>query len=188
MASANTPTKGELSQHPSEMTIAALDSENTPLLSSNREGSSSHGSSSNGNNSSTHDHNTDSTQQYVKIINEFLPWYKRPSVLWLLPIFGLTWASTGMLQSSLGQFKASLLCREYLNRHTSNTTLMTTEGVASFLAHSSLQTVHGLSQVTAAFRPAPECRVPEIQAFTAKTLGFVEVLDAIASKCFRPNS
>ncbi|KAF9942222.1 hypothetical protein BGZ67_002555 [Mortierella alpina] len=166
------------------MTITALESENTPLLSSSRDGSSSPGSSSNGNNSHSNQQGqseTDSTVEYVKIINEFLPWYKRPSVLWLLPIFGITWVSTGMLQSSLGQFKASLLCREYLNRHTSNTTLMATEGVASFLTQTSLHTVHGLSQVTAAFRPAPECKVPEIQAFTAKILGFVEVVDSIAS-------
>ncbi|KAF9958564.1 hypothetical protein BGZ70_009145 [Mortierella alpina] len=165
------------------MTIAALDSENTPLLSTNREGSSSPGSAANANsNSSQHGQSeTDSTLEYVKVINEFLPWYKRPSVFWLLPIFGITWISTGMLQSSLGQFKAALLCREYLNRHTSNTTLMATEGVASFLTHTSMHTVHGLSQVTAAFRPAPECKVPEIQAFTAKILGFVEVVDSIAS-------
>ncbi|CAO3565926.1 unnamed protein product [Mortierella alpina] len=183
MASTNTPRKGGLPQHPSEMTITALDSENTPLLSTNREGPSSLGSAANVNsNSRQHGQSeTDSTLEYVKVINQFLPWYKRPSVLWLLPIFGITWISTGMLQSSLGQFKAALLCREYLNRHTSNTTLMATEGVASFLTHTSVHAVHGLSQVTTAFRPAPECKVPEIQAFTAKILGLVEVVDSIAS-------
>ncbi|KAF9572295.1 hypothetical protein EC968_010086 [Mortierella alpina] len=164
------------------MTITALDNENTPLLSTSREQPSSPGSASNGNSSSQRGQGeTDSTLEYVKNINQYLPWYKRPSVLWLLPIFGMTWVSTGMLQSSLGQFKASLLCREYLNRHTSNTTLMATEGVASFLAHTSLHTVHGLSEMTAAFRPAPECKVAEIQAFTAKILGFVEVIDSVAS-------
>ncbi|KAF9349489.1 hypothetical protein BGX26_012231 [Mortierella sp. AD094] len=100
---------------------------------------------------------------YVKAINGHLPWYKRPSSLWLVPIFGLTWVSSGMLASSTGQFHASLLCREYLNRHTSNTTLIASEG----------------SMVP--LRPGVECQAPEIQAFTAEILALVEVLTGIAS-------
>ncbi|KAF9115274.1 hypothetical protein BGX27_008396 [Mortierella sp. AM989] len=134
-----------LAQSQSQDTIREVDNENTPLLSNSKP---------DGN---------DPTTLFVKLINEHLPWHKRPSVLWLIPIFGLTYVSNGMLSSSIGQFQASLLCREYLNRHTSNTTLIGGKG----------------SMV--ALRPAAECQIPEIQAFTAQMLALVEVVGSIAS-------
>ncbi|KAG0056151.1 hypothetical protein BGZ83_006246 [Gryganskiella cystojenkinii] len=108
----------------------------------------------------------DSTAIFVKIIEDQLPWYKRPNALWLLPIFGLSSISTGMLTSSIGQYHASLLCREYLSRHSSASSL-------------SSMAVDGLFQ--AMTRPAVECQVPEIQAFTAKTLAMIEVIGGLAS-------
>ncbi|KAG0199552.1 hypothetical protein BGX28_007229 [Mortierella sp. GBA30] len=177
MASTNGPRKGTLSQHPSEMTIAALDNENTPLLSSDKDTPSSPSSQAGNGHSSIQ---ADSTTHYVKIINEFLPWYKRPSVWWILPIFGIAWVTAGMIASSQGQFQAALLCREYLNRHSSNTTLATSEGVVAFIAQTSSSSVSGLDKVMVALRPAPECQQPEIQAFTAKFLGFVEVITSVA--------
>ncbi|KAF9209627.1 hypothetical protein BGZ49_002783 [Haplosporangium sp. Z 27] len=137
--------EGILVHSPSEATIEEMNNENTPLLS---------GSSSS---------KSDPIALYVKTLDEHLPWYKRPSALWLIPIFGLTWISSGMLSSSLGQFQASVLCREYLNRHASNTTLMAT------------------NSKMIALRPAPECQAPEIQAFTAEILALVEVIVGIAS-------
>ncbi|KAF8945662.1 hypothetical protein BGZ47_002222 [Haplosporangium gracile] len=162
-----------LPQHPSEQTINDMandnsnNNENTPLLNNKA-------SSSSPFNNDKKKPPVDATALYVKVITEQLPWYKRPSVLWLLPIFGMTWITSGMLASSQGQFQAALLCREYLNRHTSNisTTLLTSVasegGVSSFLA-------------SAAVKPAEECLLPEIQAFTAKILALTEVITGLAS-------
>ncbi|KAF8924693.1 hypothetical protein BGZ58_001541, partial [Dissophora ornata] len=154
-----------ISHRPSEATISELvDNENTALLAGNSDSANSKVPTQ-----------ADRTALYVKAINEHLPWHKRPSVLWLLPIFGLSWLSGGMLISSQGQFNAALLCREYMNRHTSNTTLMATEGVASFLT-SGLE-----GTLAAAMRPAAECQIPEIQAYTAKVLAIIEVITGVAS-------
>ncbi|KAF9905612.1 hypothetical protein EC991_001512 [Linnemannia zychae] len=178
-----------LPQHPSELTIADLvgdsnssnsNSENTPLLNKRPPSSSSPAD----NNSNSKKPNIDRTALYVKVITEKVPWYKRPSVLWLLPIFGMTWITGGMLISSQGQFQAALLCREYLNRHTSNYTssalLSAAEsgsngrGVASFLASTSMSLV-------ASMPSSEECKVHEIQAFTAKILALLDVITGVAS-------
>ncbi|KAF9151743.1 hypothetical protein BG015_006263 [Linnemannia schmuckeri] len=161
-----------LPQHPSELTISDMandnsnNNENTPLLNNKT-------LSSTPFNNDKKKPPVDATALYVKVITEQLPWYKRPSVLWLLPIFGMTWITNGMLASSQGQFQAALLCREYLNRHTSNisTTLLASAsegGISSFLA-------------SAAVKPAEECLLPEIQAFTAKILALTEVITGLAS-------
>ncbi|KAF9139967.1 hypothetical protein BGX30_007221 [Mortierella sp. GBA39] len=156
--------RATLPQHPSVLTINDLandNNESTPLFSNNKASS-----------NDKKKPRVDATALYVKVITEQLPWYKRPSVLWLLPIFGMTWITNGMLASSQGQFQAALLCREYLNRHTSNfsTTLLTPitfeNGVSSFLA---------------AVKPAEECSLAEIQAFTAKILALTEVITGLAS-------
>ncbi|KAK5814380.1 major facilitator superfamily domain-containing protein [Linnemannia elongata] len=156
--------RATLPQHPSELTISDLandNNENTPLLSNNKSSS-----------DDKKNPKVDATALYVKVITEQLPWYKRPSVLWLLPIFGMTWITNGMLASSQGQFQAALLCREYLNRHTSNisTTLLT-----------SVTSESGISSFLAAVKPAEECSLPEIQAFTAKILALTEVITGLAS-------
>src|SRR5690348_2748977 len=94
--------RATLPQHPSELTISDLandNNENTPLLSNNKSSS-----------DDKKNPKVDATALYVKVITEQLPWYKRPSVLWLLPIFGVTWITNGMLASSQGQFQAALLC------------------------------------------------------------------------------
>ncbi|KAG0259457.1 hypothetical protein BG011_002621 [Mortierella polycephala] len=112
----------------------------------------------------------DPTSIYAHILYENLPWYKRPSAIWLLPVFGFAYISLGMLSSSIYQFHASLLCREYLTRHPPVNSTMVAE-VATFLS----------STATALpLRPAPECQAPDIQAFTAKVLGMIEVLGGIA--------
>lgn len=172
MASSSGLRGPTLPHRPSELTISELDNERTPLLldghktSSEEEGGEGQ-------------EEADPTALYVQVLNTHLPWYKRPSVFWLLPIFGLAWFCAGMLLSSVGQFQASLLCREYLNRHTSNTTLLASEGVVSFLAQT--QTSTSLFNM-AMMRPAPECQAPEIQAFTAKILGLVEVLGGLSGR------
>ncbi|KAG0004297.1 hypothetical protein BGZ79_009701 [Entomortierella chlamydospora] len=132
-----------LAHSSSQATIREMDDENTPLLSKSI--------SSEG----------DPVVHYVKTINEHLPWYKRPSGLWLIPLFGFTWVSSGMLMSSVGQFHASLLCREYLNRHSSNATSLVSAGSMISL------------------RPGDECQAPEIQAFTAGILALFEVITGI---------
>ncbi|KAF9538539.1 hypothetical protein EC957_006461 [Mortierella hygrophila] len=155
--------RAALPQHPSVLTISDLtnDNESTPLLSNNKASS-----------DDKKKPRVDATALYVKVITEQLPWYKRPSVLWLLPIFGMTWITNGMLASSQGQFQAALLCREYLNRHTSNisTTLMTP-----------ITFENGVSSFFAAVKPAEECSLAEIQAFTAKILALTEVITGLAS-------
>ncbi|KAF9090344.1 hypothetical protein BGX29_011534 [Mortierella sp. GBA35] len=161
--------------------------ENTPLLNNSNKASSSSSPPHNYNNNTSKHPEVDPTALYVKVINEQLPWYKRPSVLWLLPIFGMTWVTNGMLASSQGQFQAALLCREYLNRHTSNmtTTLLASEGVSSLLtaaAASVSLSSSSLSGSTAiAFQSVSECEAPEIQAYTAKMLALIEVIGGIAS-------
>lgn len=72
--------------------------------------------------------------------------------------------------SSQGQFQAQLLCREYLNRHTSNTTL-------SLMAQQTSSSLFATMM-----RPAAECQIPEIQAFTAKILGLTEVINGLGGK------
>ncbi|GJJ68279.1 hypothetical protein EMPS_00625 [Entomortierella parvispora] len=105
----------------------------------------------------------DPTSLYVKILEEHLPWYKRPSAFWLLPVFGLSSITAGMLMSSIGQFMLKNLCREYLNNHppSSNVTM---DYTTMFMM----------------MKPPDVCRTPEIQAYTAKTQAVVEVLGAIA--------
>jgi hypothetical protein len=165
----NDGQRNPLPQHPSESTISDLandNNENTPLLNNNNQGS-----------SPSHDDKkkppVDATALYVKVITEQLPWYKRPSVLWLLPIFGMIWVTSGMLASSQGQFQAALLCREYLNRHTStiSTTLLATASGGRD------------SLLFAAVKPGEECLLPEIQAFTAKIQALTEVINGLASRC-----
>lgn len=159
-----------LPQHPSELTISDLandNNENTPLLNNNKGSSPSHNDKKKA--------PVDATALYVKVITEQLPWYKRPSVLWLLPIFGMIWVTSGMLASSQGQFQAALLCREYLNRHTSNiSTTLLASGASGGGASSFLTTV---------IKPGGECLAPEIQAFTAKIQALTEVINGLASKC-----
>lgn len=101
----------------------------------------------------------DPTSIYVKILEEHLPPLKRPSALWLLPVFALSSITGGMLISSIGQFMTLNLCQEYLNNHpSSNSTMM------------------------AMLPPQEMCRGAEIQAYTAKTLAIVEVLGAVTGK------
>lgn len=106
----------------------------------------------------------DPTSLYVKILEENLPWYKRPSALWLLPLFGLSSITAGMLMSSIGQFMLTNLCREYLNNH----------------PPSSNATMDYTTMFMVMTKPPDVCRTPEIQAYTAKTQAAVEVLGAIA--------
>ncbi|KAF9321400.1 hypothetical protein BG003_001912 [Podila horticola] len=123
---------------------------------------------------------TDATAVYVKIINEHLPWYKRPSVLWLIPMYGLSAISSGMLISSLGLFQAAMLCREYMNRHSSNTTLAGVSYLAEQASSSSVAT-SGLAGMMVAMVPDNMCQTPEVLAFVAKTMALVEVIGGIAS-------
>ncbi|KAF9923374.1 hypothetical protein FBU30_006556 [Linnemannia zychae] len=179
MASSNISASGQrmtLPQRPSELTIRDLDNDNTnyninnensPLINKQHPPP------------NTNQPKMDETALYVKVITEHLPWYKRPSVLWLIPIFGMVWITNGMLTSSQGQFQAALLCREYLNRHTSNYTssvlaASAKDEVASFF-------VSTAGSVMATVRPASECEVPEIQAFTAKVFALIEVITGIGS-------
>ncbi|KAG0202784.1 hypothetical protein BGX28_004794 [Mortierella sp. GBA30] len=116
----------------------------------------------------------DPTSIYVKVLADHLPWFKRPSAAWFFPLSILIAVSGGMLSSSIGQFRASLLCREYMNRHgPTNTTVLIAADMTSLF-------VSAANEGMVFLRPAPECETPEIQAFTAKTLGMIEVLGAIA--------
>ncbi|KAF9916210.1 hypothetical protein BX616_004346 [Lobosporangium transversale] len=155
------PTRGQRSYNPHDTTKDTIweENETSPLLPS-----------------STNDNASDASDPislYVKILAENLPWYKRPSVLWLIPIYGLTSMSGGMLFSSLGQFQAELLCREYMNRHEpANATATLITNTASFLLNAA---------VDISLRPAPGCNAPEIQAYTAKIVALMEVLGGIAA-------
>ncbi|KAI1321315.1 hypothetical protein EDD11_006652 [Mortierella claussenii] len=132
----------------------------------------------------------DSTTVYTKILSENLPWHKRPSAVWLLPVYGLTSISGGMLMSSVGQFQTALLCQEYLKRHspanaTAEAVWALTNTAASILLQATsnnpagLDNVYGMGEVPSV--PAPECQSPDIQAYTAKTMAVMEVLGGIAA-------
>ncbi|KAF9957343.1 hypothetical protein BGZ70_009542 [Mortierella alpina] len=122
--------------------------------------------------------NTDSTSIYVKILANHLPWHKRPSAAWLYPLFALVAVSGGMLTSSVGQYHASMLCREYMNRHApSNTTFLTAADMTTSLFNAAAASAAG---GVIPLRPPRECQVPEILAYTAKTMALVEVLGGIA--------
>ncbi|KAF9300874.1 hypothetical protein BGZ74_007412 [Mortierella antarctica] len=122
----------------------------------------------------------DATAVYVKIINDHLPWYKRPSVLWLIPMYGVSAISTGMLTSSLGLFQAAMLCREYMNRHSSNTTLAGVTYLAEQVSSTSVAT-SGLASMMVVMVPDDMCKTPEVLAFVAKTMALIEVIGGIAS-------
>lgn len=124
----------------------------------------------------------DTTAVYVQIINDHLPWHKRPSALWLIPIYGLSSVSSGMLSSSQGLFQAGMLCREYMNRHSSNTTL----AAVSYLAEQTSSSVatSGLANMIVSKAADSICETPEVLAFVAKTLALIEVIGGIASKAF----
>ncbi|KAG0349454.1 hypothetical protein BG004_005805 [Podila humilis] len=147
----------------------AVGEESTPLLQSDR-GYTAH---------------ENPTSIYVKVLEIHLPWHKRPSAIWLFPLFGVMAISGGMLTSTLGQYEASLLCREFLNNHTpTNATLAaiiegvraSPGGLTKFLFDSANMEMNGMM---APLHPAHECLEPDIQAFTAKVLGIVNVLGGI---------
>ncbi|KAG0304861.1 hypothetical protein BGZ98_004929 [Dissophora globulifera] len=138
----------------------AEDSEHTPLLPSDNASTSASAAQ-------------DPTTIYVKILAENLPRYKRPSALWLLPIFGLTAVGAGMLTSSIGQFQTALLCREYMNRYPpTNTTQAFTAPLMTWAAE-------GARSGEMFLRSTPECEASEIQAFTAKIMAVIEVLGGV---------
>ncbi|KAF9426296.1 hypothetical protein BGZ76_002822 [Entomortierella beljakovae] len=117
----------------------------------------------------------DPVAAYVKIVTENLPWYKRPSPFWLFPIYGIMAVTGGMLSASIGQFQATLLCKEFMSRYPpGNTTeLLLNEQLSSYF-------LSGDGSEFPSTLP-PECNVQEIQAFTAKVLGIVAVLSSIAA-------
>ncbi|KAF9915946.1 hypothetical protein BX616_004980 [Lobosporangium transversale] len=209
MVSSNGSKRETLPHHPSDLTITELHDENTPLLANSSGNSSNDSKNINTNHNKIKTKEVDPTTFYVKTLKGHLPWYKRPSVFWLLPIFGLSWLTLGMLNSSLGQFQAALLCREYINRHSSNVTATTitiatvpSKDLFSYLAQTpsmastttttttttsnmistGLLGLNSLSRnVMIAMRPSEECKAPEIQAFTAKIIAIIEMLTGIAS-------
>ena len=129
----------------------------------------------------------DPTTIYVGILQENLPWHKRPSALWLIPVYGMAAVSAGMLTSSMVQFQAALLCREYMNRHAaSNTTIAAVAELTTRVLHAATESAaaagaaHMLGAIPS--RPGPECLAPEIQAFTAQTIAMLEVLGGVVGK------
>ncbi|KAI8358763.1 major facilitator superfamily domain-containing protein [Mortierella sp. GBAus27b] len=138
----------------------------------------------------------DPTAIYVQILKEHLPWYKRPSAFWLFPIYCMAAISGGMLMSTTGQFRAALLCQEYLSRHapSDSTNFATDMGTnmssqvtnfifqavsnsATTMFSGGSEDVFGLGIV----RPGPECKTPEIQAYTAKMMALIDVLMNVAA-------
>ncbi|KAF9945084.1 hypothetical protein BGZ65_011200, partial [Modicella reniformis] len=138
-------------------------SDTTPLIPS--QSARPYNSSNNNNHNTFIEEDEDPTAVYARVLSEHLPWHKRPSGLWLFPLIALAAINGGMLMSTVGQFRTTLLCRDYLRQHPpSDTTTTVATGFATFL-----------------MQPAPECRSPEIQAYTAKTLAVIDVLGAIAA-------
>ncbi|KAF9301983.1 hypothetical protein BGZ74_006020 [Mortierella antarctica] len=170
-SSSSQPTRGALPHYPSDTTIVEEEHEDSLLLPKTLP---------------SPQPSEDPTAIYVKLLETHLPWYKRPSALWLLPIFAIITISGGMLSSSVGQYQASLLCREFFNNHTpANATLAaiiaqaqeTPDGLTQFLFDSVGKEMNGM---VVPLLPVPECREPDIQAYTAKILAFLEVLSALA--------
>ncbi|KAF9359625.1 hypothetical protein BGX34_008240 [Mortierella sp. NVP85] len=162
MASSNGLQGPKLPHRSSDLTITEHN-ERAPLLSNTTSADTGGGEG-----------DSDPTTLYVQALETHLPWYKRPSVFWLLPILTLYWITGGMVFSSKSQFQAALLCREYLNRYTTNTTsFLTNQGVDAFMLMGDTFSV--------AMRPSAECQVPEIQAFTAKIMGLLEVFNGLAA-------
>lgn len=159
----------------SENTLREADQrEDSPLLSESS-------TSTNG----TQEESVDPTTIYVQILEEHLPWHKRPSAFWLFPLYGIVAISGGMLMAALSQFEATLLCREYMNRYSpSNSTILAATGSATQLTATLLNTMVQLPSSTFmgemnAFSPPDECNAPEVQAFTAKALAVMQVLGGI---------
>ncbi|KAF9575764.1 hypothetical protein EC968_001551 [Mortierella alpina] len=118
---------------------------------------------------------SNATSIYVTLLANHLPWHKRPSALWLLPLFALAAVSTGMLTSTIGQYQASMLCREYMNHHAPSNMTIADMAVSLFNAEAK-SAAGGMIPL----RPPRECQVPEILAYTAKTMALIEVLGGIA--------
>ncbi|KAF9168379.1 hypothetical protein DFQ26_009002 [Actinomortierella ambigua] len=100
---------------------------------------------------------------YAKVLETALPWYRRPSPFWLLPVYVAVATTSGMLLSSLVTFQVSMLCREFYNHNPPST---------NFYSDYTSYT---------AFDKDPRCKLPDVQAYAAKVLGLIEVLSAIAS-------
>ncbi|KAF9969931.1 hypothetical protein BGZ73_007501 [Actinomortierella ambigua] len=100
---------------------------------------------------------------YAKVLESALPWYRRPSPIWLLPVYVAVATTAGMLLSSLVTFQVSMLCREFYNRNPP-----TTNFYADYTSYT-------------AFDKDPRCKLPDVQAYAAKILGLIEVLAAVAS-------
>ncbi|KAG9065110.1 hypothetical protein KI688_002431 [Linnemannia hyalina] len=127
--------------------------------------------------------NVDATTIYAQILEEHLPWHKRPSAFWLLPFYGMAAVSGGMLMAALSQFEVTLLCREYMNRYPpSNSTILAATGAATHLLNTMTQSPSSkLMGEVNVFSPPIECQVPEIHAFTAKALAVMQVLGGICA-------
>ncbi|KAF9135583.1 hypothetical protein BGW39_001909 [Mortierella sp. 14UC] len=123
----------------------------------------------------------DPTTVYAQILKEQLPWYKRPSGYWLFPLYGIVSITGGMLTSSLGQFEAVLLCREYMNRYPPSNSTQMAVGLLNTLAESSTSATWPTTMLgdKLPIIPADECKVAEIQAFTALALAAMQILGAI---------
>ncbi|KAG0088127.1 hypothetical protein BGZ92_006589 [Podila epicladia] len=170
-SSSSQPTREPLPHYPSDTTVVEEEHEGSPLLIKTP---------------SSSQPPEDPTTVYVKLLETHLPWYKRPSALWLLPIFAIITISGGMMASSVGQYQASLLCREFFNNYTpANATLATIiaqaketpDGLTQFLFDSVGKEMNGM---VVPLLPVAECREPDIQAYTAKILAFLDVLSALA--------
>ncbi|KAF9585922.1 hypothetical protein BGW38_000038, partial [Lunasporangiospora selenospora] len=155
-------------------------SEHTPLLSSQEEAARRYSTNNDGNAAlptSPALAAIDPVTVYVRVLQEHLPWNKRPSPLWILPAFILPSITSGMIISSLGQFHAVLLCREYMNHHGgANSTIFSVMDIMS----RSLAGASGDADWVTILSPAKECQTPEVQAYSAKILGALELLGAIA--------
>lgn len=174
MASSSlSPSRGALPHYPSDTTT--VEEEDSPLL-------------SNTSTSPSQPPTEDPTALYVKLLETHLPWHKRPSALWLIPIFAIIAVSGGMLSSSIGQYQASLLCRQFFTHYTpANATLATIiekvrqepDGLTRFLFDAVDMEMNGM---VVPLLPVPECRQPDIQGYTAKILAMLDVLSALTGK------
>ncbi|KAI9832761.1 MAG: hypothetical protein M1819_003981 [Sarea resinae] len=96
-----------------------------------------------------------------------LPWWKRPSIAWLLPLFCLSTLAYGGIVVPKLNLILSLVCREYLTDRSKNDHGFTPKPV-----------IFGIDN--------PQCQIPEVQSLVSKFTLYANLITGIFSAITSP--
>ncbi|KAF8931578.1 hypothetical protein BGZ58_007562, partial [Dissophora ornata] len=84
------------------------------------------------------------------------PWYRRPSIFWMMPFLVVFGIIIGVIGSPMEQLDIQIICKDYLSREHDP---------------SEKSSVFSYSGIASSATPDDRCRSPEVLAFVALVLG-----------------